>query len=343
MFNPSRLRLARQRLGLSLTKLANESGVSLRSLTNYENGKFPPTPENLQRLADVLALPPAFFERESIDPVSAMSASFRKLSRTTATKRDAVLADASLAVEFFGLLEARFKLPDPDIPPVENLSPEHAADFLRRAWNLSDRPIANLIHLLEAKGVRIVALRHEHSDIDAFCFSRDRVPYIFLNTSKSGERQRFDAAHELGHLVLHAEDNMEASESKVREMEANRFAASLLMPSSAVYAQSMASASLERVLAARSYWKVSAMAMTHRLHELHLLSDWQYRTMCISLSDDGYRSSEPGGIVRESSQLLKKVLFGGNGRVRIREAAAELDVNSDVIRVFLQGLVPVAA
>jgi len=50
------------------------------------------------------------------------------------------------------------------------------------------------------------------------------------------------------------------------------------------------------------------MALTHRLHELSLLTEWGYRTACVNLSRLGYRTSEPGGIAREDSQLLTKVL-----------------------------------
>jgi Zn-dependent peptidase ImmA (M78 family)/DNA-binding transcriptional regulator YiaG len=342
VFNPARLKLARQRLGLSLTKVADQSGVSLRSLTNYENDNSPPNEENLLKLAQTLAVPRGFFARESADQVPVEAASFRKLSKTTALKRDAVLAAASLAIEFFILIEARFKLPSPDIPSLDKLSPEQAAELVRRQWNLGDRPVSNMVHLLESRGVRVAAINHEYRDIDAFCFWRDSTPYVFLNTSKSAERQRFDAAHELGHLVLHADANMDPSLSKEREAEANRFGASFLMPQSAVLAQSMRGASIDRILAARSYWKVSAMAMTHRLHELRLLSDWQYRTACVTLSDNGYRSSEPGGTIPETSQLLKKVMFG-SGKLSVRDAARELDLDLSDVTHFVHGLVPVAA
>ena len=40
--------------------------------------------------------------------------------------------------------------------------------------------------------------------MDAFSLIRDDRPFAFLNTDRSAERQRFDAAHELGHLLLHA-------------------------------------------------------------------------------------------------------------------------------------------
>lgn len=343
MFNPSRLKLARQRMALTLIKLADLSGVSLRSLTNYENGKLAPNEENLLKLARALSVPPKFFERDTAEVIPVEAASFRKLSKTTATRRDAVLASATLAVEFFAVIESKFKLPAPDTPSFDKLSPEEAADLVRHRWSLGDRPIPNMIHLLESKGVRVAALRHEYTDIDAFCFVRDSSPYVFLNTSRSGERQRFDAAHELGHLVLHGEQDMDPSTSKEREAEANRFAATFLMPHTAILTQSMRNASLERILAARSFWKVSAMAMTHRLHELDLVSDWQYRSTCMTLSERGYRSAEPGGIVPETSQLLRKVMFGSASKVNVRDAASDLDLYPDDVRDFIRDLIPVAA
>ena len=343
MFNPARLKLARQRLGLSLTKVAESSGISLRSLTNYENGASAPIDENLMRLAQVLAVPRSFFERETVETIPVGAVSFRKLSKTTALTRDAVLAAAALATEFFQIVASKFLLPQPDLPSLDKLPPEQAAELTRRRWGLGDRPISHMVHLLESKGVRVASINHVYRDIDAFCFFRDGTPFVFLNTSKSAERQRFDAAHELGHLVLHAELEMDPSLSKEREIEANRFAASFLMPQSAVLAQSMRGASIDRILAARTYWKVSAMALTHRLHELHLLSDWQYRTACVTLSDSGYRSSEPGGIVRETSQLLRKVMFGGDGKFSARDAARELNLESPDVAQFVHGLVPVAA
>ncbi len=343
MFSPSRLKVARQRLALTLSRLAETSGVSPRSLTNYETGAIAPSEESLAKLAIALAVPVTFFALDDVDVVPVQAASFRKLSKTTAMRRDAVLAAASLTVEFFEVIASHFKLPAPEIPTFDKLPPEAAANLVRRRWNLGDRPISNMIHLLESKGVRIASLRHDYNDIDAFCFYRDGCPYIFLNTSRSGERQRFDAAHELGHLVLHGEIEMDPSTSKNRESQANAFAAAFLMPTSSVLAQSMRDASIDRILAARSYWRVSAMALTHRLYELHLLNNWQYRTTCVTLSDQGYRSSEPGGIVPETSQLLRKVMHGSAGRVSVHDAARALNLYPDDVREYIRALIPIAA
>lgn len=342
-FVPGRLKMARQRMGYTMTRLAVESDVSLRSLTGYENDEQVPSEETLAKLASILNVRQAFFMREALDSIPVASVSFRKLTKTSAIKRDAVLASARLGLTFAAEIEAKFRLPEVQIPTLDKFNPELSAEMLRQRWELGSRPISNMIHLLESRGVRILAITTDHKEIDAFSFWRDEVPYIFLNTTKSGERQRFDAAHELGHLILHAEQNLETSDSKEREAQANAFAASLLMPRDGVLGQSMSEPSIERILAAKEYWRVSAMALTHRLHELRLMGDWTYRTTCQTLSERGYRSSEPGGIVPENSQLLKKVLFMSQNKLSLRDTAAALDIHPDELRGFLAGLVPVSA
>jgi len=40
---------------------------------------------------------------------------------------------------------------------------------------------------------------------------------------------------------------------------------------------------------------------------LRLITEWQYRTFCVELSQKGYRRSERDGIPREASQIFAKV------------------------------------
>ncbi len=50
---------------------------------------------------------------------------------------------------------------------------------------------------------------------------------MFLLRNKAWSRTRFDAAHELGHLVMHVDANPGSIDL---ESEANRFAAAFLLP-----------------------------------------------------------------------------------------------------------------
>jgi hypothetical protein len=49
----------------------------------------------------------------------------------------------------------------------------------------------------------VFSLSVDAAEVEAFSMWKEGAPFIFLNTGKSAEHGRFDAAHELGHLVLH--------------------------------------------------------------------------------------------------------------------------------------------
>lgn len=338
LFTPSRLRWARERLMLARTDLASVTGVSVSALTSYEKGSSNPDVRDIEVLAAELGVHPEFFYLHDMEEVPESVVSFRRVSKTSKRQQCAARGAAQMAVEFFGVIESAFKLPDLQVPEIDDATPEQAAEEVRAQWHLADRPIADMMSLLESKGVRILSLDHRCKDVDAFCFSRDGVSYIFVSTVKTAERQRFDLAHELGHLVLHAGVPADSANSKERERQADSFASAFLMPASRIYTQSMKGAPVERILKAKKYWQVSAMAMARRLHDLKLLSDWQYRSVVIELSQRGYRSAEPDGIQREQSQLLRKVLFMMDEHTTTADTAAALHLTTDVVRTYLRDL-----
>jgi Zn-dependent peptidase ImmA (M78 family)/DNA-binding XRE family transcriptional regulator len=306
VLTPSRLVVARKRSGLTLTRLAELTGVSTHSLSVYENGHQVPTQETLYLLAATLGVAPAFLTATDLDEIPEEAVSFRALSKMTARQRDRALAAGRVAILIDDWIEARFRLPAGNLPTLTGEDPEAAAEIVRARWGLGERPVANMLHLLEARGVRVYSLTAENDELDAYSLYWNGQPFIFLSTGKTGERGRFDAAHELGHLVLHGEHQVPSSRPAA-ETEANRFAAAFLMPRASVLAQGLRHATPDRILTAKRTWNVAAMALTHRLHELDLLTDWGYRTTCVQLSRLGYRRAEPEGIARESSQLLGKV------------------------------------
>lgn len=310
--SPSRIVLARKLRGMTLVELSRQSGLNTQTIHRYESGKHQPSDESIKALATALALPVDFFAQPEIDPVPAEAASFRALSKTPAFRRDAALAAGEIAMMINGWIEANFRLPRPDVPTLNvgdlGRSPtvEDLAARVRSLWNLGSKPIDNMVHLVESHGVRVFSLASEVRDVDAFSVYRHGTPYIFLNTSKTAERQRFDVAHELAHLVLHQTE--ERPQGREIERQADKFAAALLMPLDDVLASRLRNASTQTVIQASPRWKVSAMALAHRLSELDQVTEWGYRSCCVELSKLGYRSSEPGSQLRpESSQLLEKV------------------------------------
>jgi Zn-dependent peptidase ImmA (M78 family)/DNA-binding XRE family transcriptional regulator len=336
-FTPSRLVIARKRHGLTLTRLAELTGLSTRSLSLYENGHAEPSGDTLALLARALDVTPGFLGGEEVDEIPLDAVSFRALSKMTARQRDKALSAGAVALLINDWIEARFNLPAADIPVLTGHDPQSAAEVVRARWGLGERPASNMLHVLEAHGVRIYSLTEENNQLDAYSLYWRGQPVIFLNTGKSGERGRFDAAHELGHLVLHG-DHLVPNRPEA-EVEANKFAAAFLMPRASVLAQGLRDATPEKILRAKRVWKVSALALAHRLWELGLLTDWGYRAACVQLAQWGYRRDEPQGIDRESSQLLAKVFRSArqHGETPARVAAA-IGITTEELRAHLFGL-----
>jgi Zn-dependent peptidase ImmA (M78 family) len=86
-------------------------------------------------------------------------------------------------------------------------------------------------------------------EISGMIYIQDNVPIIGINSLQHPNRQRFTIAHECGHLVLHREqltqevhvdkhfpvlrrDEKSATGRELIEIQANQFAAELLMPKS---------------------------------------------------------------------------------------------------------------
>jgi len=210
------------------TRLQKKAKIAPVTLSRAVNGLQAPDDDTIDKLISALEYPRDFFFRDDIDPIDASTASFRSLKAMTSRERDAALAAGALAYEMADWVRTKFNLPKADLLDLsyEN-DPAAAARTLRQRWAIGERPIGNMVRLLEAKGVRVFSLAENTKNVDAFSCWRNDEPYVFLNTFKSTERSRFDAAHELGHLVLHKHGPPQGREA---EKQPNHFASAFLMP-----------------------------------------------------------------------------------------------------------------
>jgi Zn-dependent peptidase ImmA (M78 family)/DNA-binding XRE family transcriptional regulator len=338
MFNASRLAVARKRRQLTKKDLALKAGITALTLTRLESGETTdPSEETVCALANALDYPVEFFYLDDCEELSTDAVSFRSLSSLTARQRDAALAAGSIAFLFDDWVTAKFGLPDADLIDLRDEDPIAGAEALRGHWGLGSKPIQSMLKLLEAKGVRVFALSERHKNVDAFSCWRGSVPYIFLNTFKSAERSRFDAAHELGHLVLHMHG---ASGGRDVEREADGFASAFLINRGDLISHMPDVKSLSHLVQAKGRWGVSVAALARTAFDARLISDWHYRELCKQMSFRGYRSNEPNGLPRERSVLWKKVFdeLWKDGVTR-DSVAKELHIPADEIESLVGELV----
>jgi len=335
--NPSQIRFARVRRRFTKAQLAKKLGITSRSVQNYETGASTPDSETLAKMAELLNFPQQFFYIEETMPtIGEHAASFRSLSKMTEAMKNCALSAGAIAFKINEWIEKRFNLPQADLPDLSDLLPEEAAATLRRMWGLGNAPIPNMIHLLESKGIRVFSLAEEAREVDAFCTWYDSKPFVFLNTIKSGERSRFDAAHELGHLVRDVY-SMQHGEAHGPEMErqADAFAAAFLMPKESVVTNRPPAFTIKYLLKLKHYWGVSLAALAYRYNALGQVTEWTYRNLCIEIAQNGYRTNEPEPMERERSQLLTKVLdFLQSQKLGRGEIAKSLCISVDEINAL---------
>lgn len=291
----------------------------MKSVSMWENGKATPREKSIMALAKALEFPREFFFGEV--PPLLDYVEFRSLARMTARERDRAKSAGSLAIMLDRLIESEYTRPASRVPDLRDSTPEAAADTLRAEWGLGYAPIRNLVHIMEKNGIRVYSLAYDNPAIDAFSHWDVDKPFVFLNTTKTAERVRMDAAHELGHLVLHPHAR---KNSRDAEREAQRFASAFLMPKPQFIASAPRNPSLLNIVEAKGRWGVSALAYVYRLNALGLIRDWHYQHLCIQIKGT-YGTQEPGPErPREASQVLGKVI-GGSGLSR-RDIANRLHI-----------------
>jgi Zn-dependent peptidase ImmA (M78 family)/DNA-binding XRE family transcriptional regulator len=341
LFDGARLTMARHLAGLRKSDLAIRLDKSATAVAAWESGAKRPTAATVAQLALSLSVDPGFFAVRS-DDVAALSTTphFRSLRATSQLARDQAFAYGQLAVDIATSLERHVELPQLALSnfPVavddrDGDGPEHAARLLREQWEISAGPVGHLVRLLEHHGILVVFSPPQAASVDAYSFDSRLRPVVVLNPIKRDYyRQRFDVAHELGHLIMHGDAE---PGGRVVEEQAHRFASELLMPAAEI--RDMLPATMGgnvwiNLGKLKERWGVSMQALLFRARRLGRLSDVSYRNAMTTVSGRGWRRDEPGLIktIEQPSLLPKAVeLLGQEGipeSILIRQCRVPTDL-----------------
>lgn len=315
-FDGTRLALARHLAGMRKSELAHRIDRSPSAITAWEAGGKQPTAANIAELAIGLEVDPWFFAVHGPD-INTISVAphFRSLRSTSQQLREQALAYGQIAVDVASAIEVHAEFPAPQVPrfhvePNDTVGPEEAARHVREVWGVEAGPAGHQVRLLETHGVLVVFSPGSAAAIDAYSFAAADRPTVVLNPIKRDYyRQRFDVAHELGHLVMHSEAE---PGSKSVEDQAHRFAAEFLLPAEEVHhllPTSMGRKSWTTLFKLKEQWGVSVGALLFRARRLGRLSDVSYRNAMIRMSQEGWRRDEPGAVASiEQPSLMPRAL-----------------------------------
>jgi len=313
-FEPERLRLARELRRLSQVNLAARSNLSAAAVSQFESGAARPALDTQALLANLLEVPRRFF---GLPLVETHDGFFRSLRRTTVTDRRSARAVAHIAHDIATQLWARLPASIPSLP-VTSLATdwpeiERIASEARKVWHVAAGPAPNLVALLEREGAAVLRLPLSSADVDAFSLPFPDHPVVVLASDKNDRaRSRFDAAHELGHLIMHGELLWGMPEI---EKQAHQFAAAFLMPAGEIEPELPRRVDWSILFELKRKWQVSLAALLMRAKTLGRMTEATYLTAVKTASARGWRRVEPvplGG--PEFPGVLTRLLRGPSAR-----------------------------
>lgn len=306
---PYRIKQARVSRGLSMVELSELVSVSKQAISQYEMGKNAPSKLILNSIASVLKYPVSFFYKPVPANENASSAVFFRSKKTTRVKAlNAAREKIEIFREINDYLEKYVDFPSLDLPkityeddginPIDNEQIEKYAMVLREHWKLGKGPIDNLINIVQKNGIMVSKMKLRLNKLDAFSVWFDNKPFIFLSSDKdTNVRIRFDIAHEIGHLLMHAdyyseEDLKNKAIYEKLENEADRFAGAFLLPKD-TFSKDVFSTSIDHFIQMKAKWKVSISCMIYRCDTLGILSSNQIKYLKDQMTTRVYWRKEP--------------------------------------------------
>jgi len=317
-----RLKLARAAAGLSLRELAEkiDNRISAQQIGKYERDEDVPGSAVLIALSHALGVSLDYLLGDQEMVLEGVE--FRKKQIASKKERAQIQAKALHLIERYLMVEEILGLPSAEwdkpreapFPVAEIGEADRAAQYLRERWNLGIDPIPNLVELFEERGIKVLVVdSQENIDGLAAKVRRSRgkpVPVIVIRRGVHGERQRFNLAHELGHMVMDVK-----GADKFREKAAHRFAGAFLMPAEALWSgvgRHRSSIGWSELFALKKLFGASVQAITYRCGDLGIFPASLSQKLFRELSRLGFRSApnyEPNHLPEEEAGRFDRLCY----------------------------------
>lgn len=290
---------------------AAELGIGQAALSQIERGDRPLTAEHMVTARRRFNIPFDFFEAPPITyGPNDLNYRTRRLTRTQQDR----------AAVTFGLIEQAVRSTTDVSNATETLDAADYHDFRARPLReiealtaaarqligiRSDKVINNVTRCIERLEILVTGLPawDPNARIDGISSPRrtDEPFVVALDLDKPGDRLRFSAAHELGHVLIHTESKPLSREA--REAEADTFASSFLLPREAMLDELSPALTLAGYSRIKARWGVSMQAVIRRSFDLGVIDKDRYRSLQIQISSRGWRKDEPVDIPKEKPML----------------------------------------
>lgn len=297
--------LARESRGINQTELARRLDISQPTISRIEDGVSLCPPEMQEAIADALSYPISFFSQDW-DIEGNPAQLFRR--RKTISKSIVNKALSRMSIirnqisQLIDLVEHQpVSLPQFDTEDFEG-GAEEVARRTRVALKIPDGPIIKPIKHIEKAGCIVVLFDFETNKIDAFSTWAGDIPLIFLNSCACPSRQRFNLAHELGHLVMRHLPGYDNAEE-----EANLFASEFLAPFSDIK-HMLLPLKLDRLGQLKIHWKISMRAIVYKAHKKGIISGYKNENLMKQINFRGVSEPHEEHLNLDDPRLVKELV-----------------------------------
>lgn len=332
-FNGQRLRQARLYKGLSINDLAELLGVSKQAISQYETSNSKPDFDKMRIITNELNFPSSYFFQEDNFDINTKTTYFRALLSANKNARLQQIVKIKHLAMIYEILSNYLEFPKLNLPDISKFLNNESIDYdtiaqkVREYWEIGQRPIDDFPYLLEKNGIIVASYPVSHDNIDAYSQKiniegEDKYIIVLSDDKNSAVRSNFDAAHELGHILLHDWnldlEELSREDFKKQEKQANNFAAAFLLPKEAFLKDvSLYPKNLKYYIELKRKWKVSISAMLIRANKLGVINDNQYQYLMKQMAFNKWRQNEPldNVIIKREPILLNKsieMLIGNN-------------------------------
>lgn len=336
-WKPEHLTFAREAAGLNQVQLADRVGVTSSAISQFESGRTAPGADTVAKLALVLKCPPTFFRSVTRPCLDLSGCVFLNHRGVPLSERRRVVRLATILSWLADELESRHAAWGEALVDLQtqfepgDASPDALARATRHRLELGDGPIQDILAVLEAMGIVVVGW----SGVSTGPFAgwrSDGVPVAFLDPdSMAPTCLRFEAARQVGHLIMHKPGSVDTNAAK----DADAFALAFLMPSTTFGREYPTPLNWTHLRILKRRWGVSLEEMTRRALQLSLISEATFRRRCTELNERGWRGNEPD---EPSREFPSRIVAAAEAAVESGRPLSDLAMALSVDPAMLRGL-----
>ena len=290
-----RIKGARVKTGMSQRDLARKLGISPQAISYFERNMKTPNSTRLLEISKILEVKIEYFFRSTqinlSEPIFRCDLPIKKKEEKRILAEVTDWLERYLTIEMIIGETSEYKTPEINVEVNSYSDVEQIAIELRKYWNLGFDSIDSLTDTLEDQGIKVHNIESDLAYDALFVKNNNNLPVIIIKKCEKGDRQRLSIAHELGHLLLSVNSQLD------NEKVAYRFGAAFIFPKDTVIKEigsKRQNLSIFELYDLKQKYGLSMQSILHRAEELEIISHSKEREIRKIFVDNNWEETEPG-------------------------------------------------